>query len=55
MIVDEAGLLVIVVEGVLLLGVMIEDGVCLGLEDVIDVNRVVPPVAEVEYVVSVDV
>ena len=47
-------MLVIVVECVLLLEVMVVDGVCLGLEDVIEVNRVILPVAEVEDVVTVD-
>ena len=54
MIVDEVGLLVIVVEGVLLLEDMVVDGVCLGLDDVIEVNRVILPVAEEEDVVFVD-
>ena len=47
-------MLVIVAEGVLLLKDMVVDGVSLGLEDVIEVNRVVLPVVEVEYVVTVD-
>ena len=47
-------MLVIVVECVLLLEVMVVDEVCLGLEDVIEVNRVILPVVEVEYVVTVD-
>ena len=42
------------VECELLLEVMVVDGVCLGLEDVIEVNRVILPVVEVEDVVTVD-
>ena len=44
----------IVVEGVLLLEVMVVDGVCLGLEDVIEVKRFALLVAEVEDAVTVD-
>ena len=46
----EAGLLV---EGVLLLEEMIVGGVCLGLEDVIEVNRVILPLVEVDDVEDV--
>ena len=50
----EVGLLVIMVEGVLRLEVVVVDGGCLGSEDVIEVNRVILPVAEEEDVVTVD-
>ena len=54
MIVDEVGLLILVVEGVLLFEDVVVDEVSLGLEDVIEVNRVVLPVVEVEDFVTVD-
>ena len=50
----EVSMLIIVVEGVLLIEDMVVDGVCLGLEDVIEVNRVVLLVAEVEDAVTAD-